>query len=120
MSLWGQHDIDGHICQSVDDADSEGNVPASTLSRYFGSAVLLIVKGRKARPCAPTHEFPLLQANTHYQDGYPLLIASEESLIAVQNRMRQEVGRQGVEDRWKVDKLEIERYRGFIVHAIVL
>lgn len=107
MSLWGQHDIDGHVCQSIDDV--RGNVPSRTLSHYFGRDVLLIVKGRKARTCRPTHEFPSLSASTNYQDGYPLLVASEESLLAVQDGMRGEVGKQGVADRWKDDDLEMER-----------
>lgn len=44
-----------------------------------------------------------------YQDGYPLLVASEESLRAVQERIRGEVGLQGVEERWREGDLVMER-----------
>lgn len=44
-----------------------------------------------------------------YQDGYPILLASEESLLSVQEKLRKEVGNQGVADRWFEDDLVMER-----------
>lgn len=55
-----------------------------------------------------------------YQDGYPLLIASEESLVSLQERMRGEVGKQGVSDRWSEDQLVMERYRDSLSAQIIL
>ena len=66
-------------------------------------------KGAHPRPCDPTTDFPQLEATAHYQDAYPLLVASEESLGAVKERLRSEVGNQGVADRWKEDDLVMER-----------
>jgi len=91
------------------------DAPTRILSRYFGRDVLLVFKGPRPRPCQPTSEFPDLQATAVYQDGYPLLVASEESLLAIQERVKGEVGVQGVEDRWKNDELVMERFRPNIV-----
>ncbi len=105
----GREDIDGHICRTVND-NGGGDIPSRTLSEYFRREVLLVAKGQKARPCRPTFEFPTLKATAKYQDGYPLLIASEESLLSVQKRIRLEVARQCVSDRWEEEDLVMERY----------
>lgn len=67
-------------------------------------------KGPRARTCVPTLDFPNLDANLHYQDGYPLLILSEESVEAAEREVRDYVGVQGVEEKWKDDKLVVERW----------
>ncbi|KAH8119736.1 hypothetical protein DFH11DRAFT_1685253 [Phellopilus nigrolimitatus] len=113
IKLWGRKDIDGYICQSVDPEDREA--PTRILTRFFGRAVLLVLKGPRPRPCAPTLAFPELKATAVYQDGYPLLVTSEESLCAVKDRLRGEVGKQGVADRWSEDDLVMERFRPNIV-----
>ena len=113
VELWGQDDIDGYICESVSSSSSSSNsknVPSETLSRFLARDVYLVLKGARPRPCDPTLDFPQLEASANYQDGYPLLVASEESLGAVQTRMRSEVGNQGVAERWKEDDLVMERY----------
>jgi len=115
VKLWGREDIDGHICQAV--RDGIDNKPSRALSKYLEREVLLVVKGQKARPCLTTLEFPSLKATAMYQDGYPLLIASEESLVSVQERMRLEVGKQYVSDRWAEDELVMERYRDSCLNA---
>ena len=107
IELWGQNDLDGYICKSI--RQETRDVPSRTLSQFLGCEVLLVLKGPRPRPCSPTTDFPSLSANTFYQDGYPLLVASEESLIAVQERLRGEVGKQGVAARWSSDDLVMER-----------
>jgi uncharacterized protein YcbX len=79
------------------------------MSRFLKRDVYLVRKGPRPRPCAPTLDFPNLEATFHYQDGYPLLVCSEESLRAVQERTRVQVGVQGVDERWKKDELVMER-----------
>ena len=107
VELWGRSDIDGYICQSVNAEDRDA--PTRILSRYLSKDVLLVVKGPRPRPSPPTHDFPDLKATTFYQDGYPLLVASEESLVDVESHLRCEVGNQGVADRWRSDNLVMER-----------
>lgn len=60
--------------------------------------------------CDPTHDFPGLDASVWYQDGYPLLLLSEESVKAAEIETRKYVGVQGVEEKWANDDLVIERY----------
>ena len=59
--------------------------------------------------CDPTHDFPGLDASLWYQDGYPLLILSEESVKAAEDETRKYVGMQGVGEVWANDDLVIER-----------
>ncbi|KAI5119725.1 hypothetical protein M0805_001438 [Coniferiporia weirii] len=113
IELWGRYDIDGYICQSLNAEDREA--PTKILTRFLERDVFLVLKGPRARPCKPTYEFPVLEASARYQDGYPLLVVSEESLQAVQERLRGEVGIQGVADRWSEDNLVMERFRPNIV-----
>jgi hypothetical protein len=62
------------------------------------------------RICKPTLDFPNLDASLRYQDGYPLLLLSEESVEAAEAEVRKYVGTQGVEEKWKDDRLVIERW----------
>lgn len=67
------------------------------------------MKGPRLRICPPTHRFPKLDAPSYFQDGYPLLVVSEESVAAMQERIRGMVGLQGVEEKWFSDTLQVER-----------
>lgn len=89
------------------------------LSAFLGRAVHLVYKGPRPRPCPPTYEFPALNATAVYQDGFPLLVASEESLAAVQDRVRAcaaDGGKSrggvglGVQEKWREEELAMERY----------
>jgi len=113
IKLWGNNAIDGFVCQSSD--SKEWNLPSKVMTRFFGKDVLLVCKGPRPRPCPPTTDFPNLKASTMYQDGYPILVASEESLAAVQQRIKGQTGQQGVAERWKEDELVMERFRPNIV-----
>jgi uncharacterized protein YcbX len=99
--------VDGYICGKSARTNSE--TPSSILSKYLGRPVHLSYKGPRPRICHPTQIFPALEASISYQDGYPLLFLSEESVEEVERQLRGHVGTQGIEERWKKDKLAIER-----------
>ena len=74
-----QFRVQGLVCASL---DTSGRTPSTILSDYFGRPVHLVVKGLQ-RPRPPAHAFPDLAASSVFQDAYPFLVASEESLGAV-------------------------------------
>lgn len=104
ISLWGKDDIEGYVCQT-----NIGRSPSEILSEYMGLPVHLAVKGPRQRICPPTIRFPNLDAPSYFQDGYPLLIVSEESVAAAQEHIRGMVGTQGIEEKWSSDTLQVER-----------
>lgn len=109
IKLWGATDIDGYIVQSLSGAP---DVPSLMLSKYLGRDVRLVYKGPRPRPCERTFDFPKLDATAVYQDGYPLLLASVESLMDVREKVREFVGKGtcGTErERWKDGEVEMER-----------
>ncbi|KAF9225300.1 hypothetical protein BS17DRAFT_778412 [Gyrodon lividus] len=110
VELWGKKDIEGYICESI-----TGQSPSTILSEYFGYPVHLVVKGPRVRICPPTLRFPKLDAPSYFQDGFPLLLVSEESIGAIQERIRDMVGVQGVGEKWEKEELVIERFRPNIV-----
>ncbi|KAJ8586496.1 hypothetical protein M405DRAFT_771597 [Rhizopogon salebrosus TDB-379] len=110
ISLWGKDDIEGYVCQT-----NIGRSPSQILSQYVGFPVLLAMKGPRPRICPPTHRFPNLDAPSYFQDGYPLLVVSEESVAAMQEQIRGMVGLQGVEEKWFSDTLQVERFRPNII-----
>ncbi|KAG8219375.1 hypothetical protein J3R82DRAFT_293 [Butyriboletus roseoflavus] len=110
LELWGKKDVQGYICETTG-----GRSPSMILSEYIGCPVHLVVKGPRVRHCQPTASFPKLDAPSYFQDAYPLLLVSEESVGAVQERMRDMVGTQGISDKWAEEELKIERFRPNIV-----
>jgi len=102
--MWG-HQIEGYICQST----SGGRSPSEILSQYFNKPVHLVVKGGRPRACDPTPSFPSLSATAVFQDGYPLLVASDEDADAIQEQLQRYIGKQGVDEKWRTDKVAIER-----------
>jgi len=113
FSLFGVLDVDGYICGKSTQSNSES--PSSILSKFLGRPVHLSYKGPRLRVCDPTQTFPALDATISYQDGYPLLFLSEESVEEVERELRGYVGVQGIDERWKEDKLVIERFRPNII-----
>lgn len=106
--LWPTEDpVDGYIGQSI--AGSPADTPTSVLSKYFGKPVHLIYKGPRARPIETTTDFPELKATTWYQDGYPILVLSEESMDDVNKETKQRIGLQGISEAWKEDTVAIRR-----------
>lgn len=109
LAVHSHKNIDGYICEAFP-ALADARTPSSILSRYFGYPVDLVYKGPRPRICNPTFDFPNLDASLWYQDGYPLLVLSEESVKAAETETRKYVGVQGVEEKWRDDDLVIERY----------
>lgn len=105
VELWNQKDIQGYICET-----SAGRSPSTILSEYIGYPVHLVVKGPRVRNCPPTLRFPKLDVPSYFQDGYPLLLVSEESVGAVQEQIKDMVGTQGVSEKWAEEELKVERY----------
>lgn len=107
--------MDGYIVQPLNPSDPS---PHDILSDYFKRKVLLMMKGPDDRFSPPSPVFPTLDANVKYQDAYPLLIASEESLQAL-NDATERALLAGDNDpsriagfkkeKWENRKLEIER-----------
>ena len=108
INFFSHNDIDGYICQALL-APPASQMASSILSKFFERPVHLLYKGPRTRICEPTFDFPSLDATFRYQDGYPLLVLSEESVEAAEVEVRKYVGTQGIEERWKDDKLVIER-----------
>ncbi|KAI0789428.1 MOSC N-terminal beta barrel domain-containing protein [Abortiporus biennis] len=117
-TMFKVYQIDGYVCQSL---SPDSPSPSEVLSRYFGKNVLLVMKGPVNRECPPSLVFPELKATAVFQDVYPLLVASEESLVEVSSSIQKAVngdyGHIGGLDpeRWKDGKIEIERFRPNIV-----
>ncbi|KAG5643498.1 hypothetical protein DXG03_000739 [Asterophora parasitica] len=111
--------VDGYIVQRLPEASFQSSNPELTaseiLSVYFGKPVHLMYKGPRARPVRTTHAFPDLKATSVFQDMFPLLVLSEESMEDVEREVRERVGQQGVDEHWKEGKVHIRRFRPNIV-----
>lgn len=110
LSLWGTS-IDGFVCEAV---SGPKGTASGILSTYFEKPVHLLFKGPRPRVIEPTSDFPNLQATAKYQDMYPLLVLSEESTDLIEKELQGYVGTQGIEERWKTDKVVIERLVYFL------
>ncbi|KAF8602395.1 hypothetical protein BDV93DRAFT_474663 [Ceratobasidium sp. AG-I] len=101
--------------------DGPSGSPSTLLSSYLGREILLVLKGPKRRITGPTSSHPDLAVDVRFQDGFPLLLATTESLAAVQEKVRLsasgvegwKVG--GITPQWQTDELVIERFRPNIV-----
>ena len=106
-------EVDGYICQALHPTSPS---PSQVLSKYLGRPVHLVMKGPRRRACDPTQTFPDLDASAVYQDGFPLLVASDESLEKVGNEINRwasgEVDGESIgaiDDLWKTSRVPIER-----------
>lgn len=117
--LFGKSASDAYVITPLSPGDLD---PSKVLSDFLGRTVQLIVKGPTPRFCPPTKAFPTLQATSVFQDGYPVLVASEESLEAVAQAVNdaakpnapEKIG--GLDQaRWQQEKVPIERFRPNIV-----
>ncbi|QRV80349.1 importin-9 [Ceratobasidium sp. AG-Ba] len=118
VEIWLDTGLNAYIAQS---SSPTGPSPSSLLSSFLGRDVLLVLKGPKRRAVVPTSTHPDLDADVRFQDGFPLLLATTESLFAVQERIRYsangaegwKVG--GITPRWQTEELAMERFRPNIV-----
>jgi len=115
----GRWHVDGYICRSLDVAQ---DTPSRILSKYFGRSVHLVTKGPTPRKCPPTWAFPDVPATAKLQDGYPVHVASEESLVAFQKVVRQWANKGKAaaigglnHEHWSKGEVDMERFRPNIV-----
>jgi uncharacterized protein len=111
VEIWSNI-TDAHVCPALDESGSLD--PSDAISQYMGRDVLLVYKGLTTRYF--TYESKSLKGPTAFQDGYPILIATEESLRDVQSKV--ELSANGVEG-WAIKgvvdggwsgELAMERY----------
>lgn len=94
-------------------SESDANSASSVLTKFFGYPVYLLFKGPSRRMVDATPSHPHLPKTTSakFQDGYPFLVASVESLVAVEDVVHElaedETNKLG--DEWKSRSLEMER-----------
>ena len=113
--MFGTYKMDAYVCSALSPTEPS---PSQVLSDFLDRDVYLVMKGPRVRPCGPTEAFPDLKASAVFQDGYPFLVASEESLEEVGrvvSRFAQDdtpQGRIGGIDRekWRDGGVNIERY----------
>ncbi|KAG9100078.1 hypothetical protein FS749_016347 [Ceratobasidium sp. UAMH 11750] len=118
IEIWLDTGLNAYVAQSLLPTDPS---PSSLLSSFLGRDVLLVLKGPKGRAVETTSTHPNLDAEVRFQDGFPLLLATTESLAAVQERVRHsangvqgwKVG--GITPRWQTEELVMERFRPNIV-----
>lgn len=122
-SLFKVVEIDGYICQTLHPTSPS---PSEVLSKYFDRPVHLMMKGPKRRVCNPTQTFPDLDASAVYQDGFPLLVTSDESLEQVGDEINRWAGGEvdgenigAIDDLWKTSRVPIERYACMYTRAPV-
>ncbi|CAE6414428.1 unnamed protein product [Rhizoctonia solani] len=119
LEIWDDKDLNAYVAQSssIDSTSS----PSEILSSYLDRDVLLVLKGPKRRAAIPTATHPDLDAGFRFQDEYPLLIATTESLAAVQEKVRlsaagaEEWKVGGITSQWNNEELVVERFRPNIV-----
>ncbi|CAG7855157.1 SubName: Full=Uncharacterized protein {ECO:0000313/EMBL:CCA71324.1}, partial [Serendipita indica DSM 11827] len=93
-SIWS-HTTDGYICESLEQG---GLDPSGALSKYLERDVLLIPQRSYHDISSPPPRSPLSRGRV--PDGYPILVASEESLVDVQTKLS--LSAAGVEG-WKIN-----------------
>ncbi|KAI0271394.1 hypothetical protein BC834DRAFT_922199 [Gloeopeniophorella convolvens] len=116
-SVFSFTEIDGYITQAHPTSSPDPSYCSDVLSRFVGKPVHLMYKGPRTRPAPPTWSFPKLSASVAYQDAYPILVASEESIQGVQSLVAKWCREQKDEElkRWDPKSIVIERYRPNVV-----
>ncbi|KIM33598.1 hypothetical protein M408DRAFT_61227 [Serendipita vermifera MAFF 305830] len=116
VQIWSST-TDAHVAPALEGSSSED--PSLALSRYLDRDVLLVYKGRTTRYF--TNDKMNLKGPTAFQDGYPILIATEESLRDVETKVDLSAsGAEGwaipgvVNGGWNGD-IAMERFRPNIV-----
>ncbi|KAG8968423.1 hypothetical protein FRC03_007365 [Tulasnella sp. 419] len=77
---------DGYIVQAIPNQEGVAVDPSEVLSGYLDRPVHLVLKGPSPRPVKPTDTHASLSTVTRFQDGYPLLVATMESLQSVEEQ----------------------------------
>ncbi|KAF5385103.1 hypothetical protein D9615_001042 [Tricholomella constricta] len=104
--------VDGYVGQILSPSSASAS---DILSLYFGKPVHLVYKGPRAREVDTTHAFPELKATSVFQDMYPVLVLSKESMGEVERELRGRIGQQGIAEAWREAPVELRRFRPNIV-----
>ncbi|EJT99676.1 hypothetical protein DACRYDRAFT_95988 [Dacryopinax primogenitus] len=105
VKLWS-FTIDAYVCEALRPTES-GLSPSEIISTYIGRPALLIVKGPSPRNALPTVSAPDLDATFMFQDGYPLMVLSTESIQDVSERISQAARS---EDGWAVAGINLDKW----------
>lgn len=84
VQIWS-HVTDAYIVQALPGSGSLD--PSAAFSKYLDRDVLLVYKGPTPRVVGPLPTFPDLKSSANFQDGWPILVATEESLVDVQKKV---------------------------------
>ncbi|KAG8736266.1 hypothetical protein FRC11_002742, partial [Ceratobasidium sp. 423] len=112
IEIESSKDLEGYVVESSSPGSTVS--PSALLSSYLGRDVLLLLKGSNRRPAIPTVTHPDLDVEVRFQDGYPLLIATTESLASVQDKIRLSAGGAegwqvgGISSQWQTDEFLME------------
>jgi uncharacterized protein YcbX len=105
--MWPDHPpLDGYVCEAI---STDKGTASAILSQYFEKPVHLVFKGPRPRPINPTPAFPDLVARAKYQDMYPLLILSAESMSAIEDEVRNHMDTLNIDKEWATKSVVIER-----------
>ena len=99
IGFWNGALLDGYIV---------GGTPSELLSEYLGKPVLLVLKGPVTRRVEATDAYPNLEGQAVFQDGFPLFVATMESLEDLQSKVVKSA--QG-DEKWRVGRLDHEVWR---------
>jgi len=104
--------LDGYVCEAL---STDKGTASAILSQYFGKPVHLVFKGPRPRPIEPTLGFPDLVGTAKYQDMYPMLILSAESMSAIEDELRHQMDRLNIDEEWATKSIVVERFRPNII-----
>jgi hypothetical protein len=117
LYMWTSRNMEAYICEAISPA---AHAASMTLSAFMGRQVHLVLKGARPRPCDPTHAYPELGTAAHpaesaFQDGYPVLLASQESLDDARANIRAAAGQNGVGEEWVTRDFDMRRQVAFLL-----
>lgn len=115
VGFWSGSRVDGYVVESS--SPTPADPPSELVSRFLGTPVLLIMKGPVRRAVEATPVFPQLEGRAYFQDGFPLFLATEESLKDLQGFVT--VSASGKDERWRVGKLDKEAFDSTWSPAVV-
>lgn len=105
VQLWS-FSLDAYVCESTRPTEA-GLSPSDTISKYLERPALFIVKGPSPRMAQPTPSAPNLEAAFQFQDGYPLMVLSMETIQDVSERVLQAVRN---EEGWAVAGIDLDKW----------
>ncbi|KAG6810803.1 hypothetical protein H0H92_010281 [Tricholoma furcatifolium] len=97
----------GHAFPLPADPRTTPSTASAIASHYFDKPVHLVYKGPRPRPVEYVPAFPTLDAKALFQDGFPLLVMSKESMDELGEEVKKRVGTIGVGEEWGDDNRKV-------------